>query len=265
MRSMWRRYLLLYLRRWCFRYSNRSFDRFSPPACRQATVTAIQPPGRYGALNLEDSLVHSFRRSRRRCAWINGGYFVPGTNVFENIEGMRQLGDRSIAGTCCKSQLAAYEHRGFWQAWIRYATRINWNPSGLVATRRGKCGMKHSTRSKQSTRPGHGHTGFKGSWLALWLQMLEATSLEYPSTSNVAKSLDLLDSTSLTIGRYPRCRRPCTHRKGNATRDSLSLGGATIGASLHKDPLATWSTNVVGTANLLEACRETSRFVRLWS
>ena len=52
---------------------------------RKATVTAIQPPGRYGALNLNDSLVSSFQeKPAGDGAWINGGFFVlePGVGPY---------------------------------------------------------------------------------------------------------------------------------------------------------------------------------------
>jgi glucose-1-phosphate cytidylyltransferase len=109
----------------CFTYgdgvSDIQVDRlitFHRQQGRQATVTAIQPPGRYGALNLEDSLVHSFQeKPDGDGAWINGGYFVLEPTVFETIEGEATSWEVGpLQALAAKGQLAAYQHRGFWQA-----------------------------------------------------------------------------------------------------------------------------------------------------
>ena len=84
----------------------------------KATVTAIQPPGRYGALNLDGTAVSSFQeKPAGDGAWINGGFFVLEPAVLDLIEGddyswestpLMQLAD--------EGSLQAYQHRGFWQA-----------------------------------------------------------------------------------------------------------------------------------------------------
>jgi len=83
-----------------------------------ATVTAIQPPGRYGALNMQGSRVNSFQeKPAGDGAWINGGYFVLDPAVIDYIaddqssweaEPLMQLAE--------EGNLMAYQHRGFWQA-----------------------------------------------------------------------------------------------------------------------------------------------------
>jgi len=109
----------------CFTYgdgvSDVQIDRliaFHRQQGRQATVTAIQPPGRYGALNVQDSLVHSFQeKPDGDGAWINGGYFVLDPTVFETIDGDATSWEVGPLQTlAAKGQLAAYQHRGFWQA-----------------------------------------------------------------------------------------------------------------------------------------------------
>ncbi|MEE4238902.1 MAG: glucose-1-phosphate cytidylyltransferase [Anderseniella sp.] len=84
---------------------------------RQATLTAVQPPGRYGALGLEDHQVVSFQEKRDGAhAWINGGYFVLEPSVIELIDGDHTIWEQQPLNTLAGSgQLSAYFHRGFWQ------------------------------------------------------------------------------------------------------------------------------------------------------
>jgi glucose-1-phosphate cytidylyltransferase len=84
----------------------------------KATVTAIQPPGRYGALNLDGSAVSSFQeKPAGDGAWINGGFFVLEPAVLELIEGDNYSWESTplmqLAG---EGSLRAFQHRGFWQA-----------------------------------------------------------------------------------------------------------------------------------------------------
>jgi glucose-1-phosphate cytidylyltransferase len=84
---------------------------------RQATLTAVQPPGRYGALGLEEHQVVSFQEKRDGAhAWINGGYFVLEPSVIELIDGDHTIWEQQPLNTLAGSgQLSAYFHRGFWQ------------------------------------------------------------------------------------------------------------------------------------------------------
>jgi glucose-1-phosphate cytidylyltransferase len=83
-----------------------------------ATVTAIQPPGRYGALQLEDSSVVGFQeKPDGDGAWINGGFFVLEPEVFEYIEGDHTGWESTPLDLLAQqNQLMAYQHTGFWQA-----------------------------------------------------------------------------------------------------------------------------------------------------
>ncbi|WP_316189885.1 glucose-1-phosphate cytidylyltransferase [Bradyrhizobium sp. SZCCHNS1054] len=87
-------------------------------AGREATVAAIQPPGRYGALRIEKGHVEQFHeKPAGDGAWINGGFFVLEPSVVSYIEGddtvWEQAPLQSLAG---KGQLTAYQHDGFWLA-----------------------------------------------------------------------------------------------------------------------------------------------------
>jgi glucose-1-phosphate cytidylyltransferase len=84
----------------------------------KATVTAIMPPGRYGAMNLDGSCVQSFQeKPAGDGAWINGGFFVLEPSVFEWIEGDRTSWETTpLEELAARGELRAYQHTGFWQA-----------------------------------------------------------------------------------------------------------------------------------------------------
>lgn len=85
---------------------------------KHATITAIQPPGRYGALNLEGFAVRNFQeKPAGDHAWINGGFFVLEPAVFDYIEGDRTSWESGpLQQLAREDQLMAYRHTGFWQA-----------------------------------------------------------------------------------------------------------------------------------------------------
>jgi glucose-1-phosphate cytidylyltransferase len=85
-----------------------------------ATVTAVQPPGRFGAFTLSDrqTRIRDFREKPRGdadAAWINGGFFVLDPAVMEYIEGDHVAWERDPMESLAKQeQLAAFRHTGFW-------------------------------------------------------------------------------------------------------------------------------------------------------
>jgi glucose-1-phosphate cytidylyltransferase len=85
---------------------------------KKATVTAIQPPGRYGALNLEGPNVRSFQeKPAGDGAWINGGFFVLEPSVFDYIHGDETSWEsQPLQQLAREGQLQSYQHSGFWQA-----------------------------------------------------------------------------------------------------------------------------------------------------
>ena len=85
---------------------------------RQATVTAIQPPGRFGALHMERGTVQSFQeKPAGDGAWINGGFFVLEPSALEHISGDESIWEHQpLQKLAADGQLAAYQHSGFWQA-----------------------------------------------------------------------------------------------------------------------------------------------------
>lgn len=84
---------------------------------RWATVTAVQPPGRYGALNLTGDSVVSFQeKPQGDGGWINGGYLVLEPQVFDLLEDDQTSWEAAtLPLLASKAQLTAYKHPGFWQ------------------------------------------------------------------------------------------------------------------------------------------------------
>jgi glucose-1-phosphate cytidylyltransferase len=84
-----------------------------------ATVTAVQPLGRFGALYLgeDDETVCSFQeKPRGDSAWVNGGFFVLEPGVLDYIEGDATLFEQEPLERLAEDgQLRAYRHAGFWQ------------------------------------------------------------------------------------------------------------------------------------------------------
>jgi glucose-1-phosphate cytidylyltransferase len=83
----------------------------------KATLTAVQPPGRFGALVLEGDLVTRFEeKPRGDSGWINGGFFVLSPAVLDTIEGDATVWEREPLERLARERtLASYFHRGFWQ------------------------------------------------------------------------------------------------------------------------------------------------------
>jgi glucose-1-phosphate cytidylyltransferase len=82
-----------------------------------ATLTATQPPGRFGALRLHDSLISSFQeKPDGDGAWINGGFFVLSPAVIDYIDDDDTVWERQpMERLAQEGQFAAFRHEGFWQ------------------------------------------------------------------------------------------------------------------------------------------------------
>jgi glucose-1-phosphate cytidylyltransferase len=84
-----------------------------------ATITAVQPPGRYGVLDIDAAgLVRSFREKPEADGnWINGGFMVLSPKVLEYIEGDDTPFEREpLTNLAHDGQLGVYRHTGFWHA-----------------------------------------------------------------------------------------------------------------------------------------------------
>src|SRR3990172_3409681 len=108
----------------CFTYGDGLGDvdiakllAFHRDAGTLATVTAVQPPGRFGELDVNRNLITGFKeKPHGDGGWINGGFFVLAPGVFDYIDGDDAIWERTPLERLARDgQLSAYRHRGFWQ------------------------------------------------------------------------------------------------------------------------------------------------------
>lgn len=108
----------------CFTYGDglsdvdiRALVEFHRAHGKWATVTAVSPPGRYGAIEREGGRVTGFsEKPRGDGALINGGFFVLSPRCLDLIEGdMMPWESAPLAELTRRDQLMAFEHPGFWQ------------------------------------------------------------------------------------------------------------------------------------------------------
>ena len=84
---------------------------------RIATLTAVRPPARFGALAIDGTRVAAFEEKPQASeGWINGGFFVFEPEIFERIDGDATLLEHEpLAGLAADGQLSCFLHHGFWQ------------------------------------------------------------------------------------------------------------------------------------------------------
>ncbi|MEA3155148.1 MAG: glucose-phosphate cytidylyltransferase, partial [Betaproteobacteria bacterium] len=109
----------------CFTYGDGVSDIDIPTLLKHhksgntlATLTAVQPPGRFGALNVRGNLVTSFQeKPKGEGGWINGGFFVLSPKVLDYVGGDDTIWERDpMEKLATEANLAAYFHEGFWHA-----------------------------------------------------------------------------------------------------------------------------------------------------
>jgi len=109
----------------CFTYGDgladlniRALIQYHQGHGKMATVTAVQPPGRYGALekNVAGKVDQFLEKPKGDGGWINGGFFVLSPKVLKLIPGDATSweGDTMVK-LAAKGQMMGFEHRGFWQ------------------------------------------------------------------------------------------------------------------------------------------------------
>lgn len=108
----------------CFTYGDGVSDidisreiKFHKQHGRLATVTAVRPPGRYGALQMDGAQVAGFtEKPRGDGGLINGGFFVLSPKVIDLIAGDQSSWEgEPLTHLAAEGQLMAFEHAGFWQ------------------------------------------------------------------------------------------------------------------------------------------------------
>ncbi len=108
----------------CFTYGDGLGDiniteliKFHQTRAKLATLTATQPPGRFGALKLNGHQVAGFQeKPQGDGGWINGGFFVLSPKVIDHIDGDDSVWEREPMETLARDgEMNAYLHPGFWQ------------------------------------------------------------------------------------------------------------------------------------------------------
>ena len=93
---------------------------------RLATVTAVQPAGRFGAIDISNNMVHAFQeKPRGDGAWINGGFFVLSPEVISYVEGDETIWEQEpMKNLATDGQMSCYQHHDFWQPMDTLRDRI---------------------------------------------------------------------------------------------------------------------------------------------
>jgi len=108
----------------CFTYGDGVSDvdiasviKFHESQNRLATVVAVRPPGRFGAIDMDENLVTAFREKPAGDGnFINGGFFVLEPGTLDYVDGDRTVWEREpLEKLASEKQLSAFIHDGFWQ------------------------------------------------------------------------------------------------------------------------------------------------------
>lgn len=108
----------------CFTYGDgvsniniKALIDFHKRQCVKATLTAVYPPGRFGALDIADHKVTTFKeKPKGDGGMINGGFFVLSPEVLPLIKDDSTVWERGpLESLALNNQIAAFEHTGFWQ------------------------------------------------------------------------------------------------------------------------------------------------------
>lgn len=109
----------------CFTYGDGVSDvniakviEFHKESKSLATMTAVQPPGRYGVMEIENFTVTKFKeKPKGNGGWINGGFFVLSPKIIDYIDDDMSIWERApLERLAADKELIAYKHEGFWQA-----------------------------------------------------------------------------------------------------------------------------------------------------
>ena len=233
---------------------------------RLVTLTATRPTSRFGALDIaDDGAVTQFtEKPPGEGRWVNGGYFVLSPKVGKYIADDAMPWERVPMETLAREgQVAAYKHDGFWQP---------------MDTMHDKNLLEDLWRSGKRALEGlvampaiqfwagkrvflTGHTGFKGSWLSLWLQHLGAEvtgyALEPPTDPSLFRKADVACGMRSVIGDIRDAAHLAASMQSAQPEIVLHLAAQPLVRQSYADPVGTYQTNVLGTIHVLEAVRQT--------
>ena len=262
-----RRAITLRTRPFCFTYGDGVSDLdiqrlvgFHRQHGRLATLTAIQPPGRYGAIESHGDQVSVPGKARWRWRLDQRRLLRARARGFDYIEGDHTSWESAPLNALARDgQLQAFTHHGFWQAMDTLRDKNQLEELGHGKAALEGVDMKpvrwhYAGRRVLLT----GHTGFKGSL---------AGTLAAPSGRGRhgvgAIAGDQTQSLGSARSKWPIiASTSATQRQSHGVSRGqpeivFHLAAQPLVRRSYREPLDTWSTNVMGTANLLEACRLT--------
>ena len=85
---------------------------------KKATLTAVQPPGRFGSIDFKnENLISSFlEKPKGDGGWVNGGYFILNQDAIDTIQNDETIWEKDpLQNLASEGELNAYKHNGFWQ------------------------------------------------------------------------------------------------------------------------------------------------------
>ncbi len=232
----------------------------------KATVTAVQPAGRFGAIDVEGERVSGFEeKPRGDRAWTNGGFFVLSPDVARYLDGdddlvweqqpMRALAaDGAAFSLSPRGLLAADGHAARPQP-ARAAVGFRRCPMADV----GMSAPVDPDFWRERRVLLTGHTGFKGAWLSLWLQSLGAQvtgfSVDVPTQPSLYELARVGEGMESIAGDV---RDPEALAAAVAEAEPeivIHMAAQSLVRRSFAEPRETYETNVMGTVNVLDAVR----------
>ena len=228
---------------------------------KMATVTAVRPIARFGTIELDGNLVSHFEeKPPEEGGWVNGGFFVLSSGVFDLIDGDDVVWEHvPMQHLAAEGELAAYLHDGFWHCHgyasgqAQSGTVVGQRQSALGNLERG--GLMNVWQGRRVFVTGH--TGFKGGWLSLWLHEVGACVSGYgllpESEPNLFAAAGIDRIVDSTIADVRDLSALCESLSRSKAEVVFHLAAQPLVQRGYADPIETYSTNVMGTAHVLEA------------
>jgi len=234
-----------------------------------STVTAVHPSSRYGEFDIAGNAVALFREKPQVTeGWINGGFFVFNTKVFDRVPfrpqcdpgtvSARIAGRRQAARGLQESRLLAVHGHVPRDAAAEPDVGERRHPVARMA------GMSAVGLDPDFWRGCRvfltGHTGFMGGWLSLWLARLGAEvtglALDRATKPNLFEAAGVAKDVRSIIADIRDLDRVAAAVEACRPEIVLHLAAQPLVRAAHADPVTNYQTNVIGTVHLLQALRQ---------
>lgn len=237
---------------------------------RIATIIGLHPRSKYGVVKTDgNGLVKEFREKPILGDFINGGFMVFNKRVFDYLDERNIMLEEFLVELSAKGEVALYHHEGFWHCMDTYADYLDlnkmWekNPEWKIWKQQKKpfirtLMLEEFYKNKKILITGH--TGFKGSWLSQilinWGAQVVGYSLEpntQPALFDILGLAKRLEHHIGDIRDYQNLKKIITQTKPEIV---FHLAAQPLVRESYDNPLYTFQTNIMGTANLLQAVKE---------